>query len=374
MRHVLASALLLTVALTGCEANKETFILERLGDGVDGYSAGAKQRFVWLPEVSVRELKQDGATAEAHIYEPRIRPIICAEPSPDALSALAARLNLRLDASKGDIEAGAGFDRSVSEAVQNLTERTEMIQLLRDGYYRACEGYANGMIGEFGYGLILNQLDDLILRMSAVQVLAEQRPLPAKEADRQKLAKAEAEERAFALAEKSHDAAVWRLKKIDLEIESLERVRRDLPAKDEASPTQKAQIERIEENLAALREEQKTIDGDLKTFRSTLDSLGQRLVAAKTDAATVPGELLSSQAVAAIAKLVDGVSETSKKTTKGACLMWFSQHLGIRAKHSPDEPALATFCRAVIAASVADAQLPGWALPPELRYPQELRK
>lgn len=67
--------------------------------------------------------------------------IMCAEPSPDALSSLASEL--ALDAKyKDTLTTSLGF--SQQEAASFVGLRTQTIQLLRDGMYRLCEGYLSG--------------------------------------------------------------------------------------------------------------------------------------------------------------------------------------------------------------------------------------
>ena len=42
---------------------------------------------------------------------------------------------------------------------------------MRDNLYRACESYANGVVDNFGYALILNKIDDLMVTLVAVEAL-----------------------------------------------------------------------------------------------------------------------------------------------------------------------------------------------------------
>ena len=69
--------------------------------------------------------------------------VICAEPSPDALSAIAAQYSLgSTRASGNDIALTA----AQQETAVNIGLRTQSIQLLRDSLYRLCEGYLSGAI------------------------------------------------------------------------------------------------------------------------------------------------------------------------------------------------------------------------------------
>lgn len=77
--------------------------------------------------------------------------VVCAEPSPDALSALAFS-----GALEGDFE-GQGIKASgaISQTLGELGERTPVIQMLRDSLYRACEAHMNGLLDR-------NQYDDIL--------------------------------------------------------------------------------------------------------------------------------------------------------------------------------------------------------------------
>ena len=103
--------------------------------------------------------------------------IICAEPSPDALSqlasAVAVQAQLKVNTGETDVSASGKFEKSFTEAVQNIGKRTAAIQLLRDGLYRACEAYANDGIDDFGYALVLASIDNVMLKLVALETLAE---------------------------------------------------------------------------------------------------------------------------------------------------------------------------------------------------------
>lgn len=147
----------------GCSATDEVFQLEtvRLNEevpSVPALSSDAKQRFVFAPTVSVVEPASiDPNGDNIPVYTVNKRQIVCAEPSPDALTAIAAGLSASFEAQQGG-EGGAGaegqFTRTVSEAVRTIGDRTQTIQLIRDTLYRACEAYANGALDTFGYTLI----------------------------------------------------------------------------------------------------------------------------------------------------------------------------------------------------------------------------
>jgi len=142
-----------------------------------GVATDAKQRFIWSPRIPVRTIAWREGQLQADFER---RAIVCAEPSPDALSAIAATLDAQLSGSVNDptnlsAEARASLSRSLAETVQTIGERTETIQLLRDAFYRACESYANGAIDDFGYSLILGQIDLFMIQLLAVDALGRTR-------------------------------------------------------------------------------------------------------------------------------------------------------------------------------------------------------
>jgi len=68
--------------------------------------------------------------------------LVCAEPSPDALSAISAAFA----GSGSSQEVSAQVSGSIAEVASNIGLRTQTIQLLRDGMYRSCEAYMNGAL------------------------------------------------------------------------------------------------------------------------------------------------------------------------------------------------------------------------------------
>jgi hypothetical protein len=57
---------------------------------------------------------------------------------------------------------------SLAEAVQSVGRRTQSIQLLRDGLYRACEAYLNGAITANEYRLLLSRISAFAITLVAV--------------------------------------------------------------------------------------------------------------------------------------------------------------------------------------------------------------
>lgn len=94
--------------------------------------------------------------------------VVCAEPSPDALSAyaldLAAKAN---DASGKAISVGMGS----SESSAYVGLRTQSIQLLRDQFFRACEAYMNNAIDAGEYNLLIRRYQKQTAALLAIEQL-----------------------------------------------------------------------------------------------------------------------------------------------------------------------------------------------------------
>jgi hypothetical protein len=89
------------------------------------------------------------------------RSIICSEPSPDVAKAFSSIAALGATTPRGGIQGAYGQ----GEAVASLAGRTATAVALRDSLFRACEAYANGLIGRDAYSLILSHYPDLLVTL-----------------------------------------------------------------------------------------------------------------------------------------------------------------------------------------------------------------
>jgi hypothetical protein len=111
--------------------------------GVETLSIDAKQRVVIFGKVPAWEV--DGPDADSEANKKLIgqyQTVTCAEPSPDALSALSTSLS----GGASDVKVALNLAYSQAESAASIGLRTQSIQLLRDGMYRLCEGYAAGAV------------------------------------------------------------------------------------------------------------------------------------------------------------------------------------------------------------------------------------
>jgi hypothetical protein len=148
--------------LTGC-ANYifKTFDIDQSNESL---SLDAKQRVVLVTERGGKD---------------RNRKVVCAEPSPDALSATAASFSGSAavtiptpQGQTGSSGGSGGLAGGSSESVASLAMRTQTIQLLRDGYYRLCEAYLNGAITEKQYNVVLINIGWLMTTLLGIDGIA----------------------------------------------------------------------------------------------------------------------------------------------------------------------------------------------------------
>jgi hypothetical protein len=106
-------------------------------------------------------------TADVRMVTERQHPllrntVICTEPSPDVAKALATAVQLAAQGGNGAANGSLGFNGSSAEAAMELAGRSTALLALRDGMYRACEAYANGVIGQDAYALVLSRYGQLM--------------------------------------------------------------------------------------------------------------------------------------------------------------------------------------------------------------------
>ena len=156
-----AVAALTMMSLTGCTSYIfRTFDVDR-GDNL---SIDARQRVVLVTH-------KGGKT--------RDRTVVCTEPSPDALTAQAASGSASGSATLPSAAEGAtgqsSFSGSIagasSEAAASIAMRSQTIQLLRDGLFRACEAYMNGAIDQHQYNIVLLNIDKLMITLLGVDAI-----------------------------------------------------------------------------------------------------------------------------------------------------------------------------------------------------------
>lgn len=170
---------LLAAMLSACGANHASIYRNPVLEPGDSVLIDAKQRAILTapgPKAaatisggSAGAGGQGQAAALAHARE----ILVCAEPSPDALSAISSTFAASLG---GILPSGeqiqAALASSLSETARQLGQRNATIQLLRDGLYRQCEAYMNGLIDKAYYEQIANKYANAMVTLLAIEQLA----------------------------------------------------------------------------------------------------------------------------------------------------------------------------------------------------------
>ena len=92
---------------------------------------------------------------------------LCAEPSPDALSALAASQGIGLKSNNIDLSQAM----SLAESSGSIGLRTQSIQLMRDEMYRTCEMYLSGAISGASWESMHRRSQSLMVATLAIEQL-----------------------------------------------------------------------------------------------------------------------------------------------------------------------------------------------------------
>jgi len=165
----LLSTIVLLV-LAGCSANQNAVYRATDGAATPTTRVDAKQRF--LVSTPARLSSPLGGTADQRFNEPT--NIICTEPSPDAILVLSsafagsAGANItRRDSTAIAAQLNLAMSRIESGGYVGL--QTQTIQLLRDGMYRLCEGYAAGALSAGDFKKLQRRYQSVMLALLAIE-------------------------------------------------------------------------------------------------------------------------------------------------------------------------------------------------------------
>lgn len=103
-------------------------------------------------------------------------PVVCADPSPDSLSAYAFDL-----AAQGSLPTGKSVTTNLgsSESSAFVGLRTQSIQLLRDQFFRACEAYLNRAASAGEYNFLIRRYQKQTAALLAIEQLTSMISVPA---------------------------------------------------------------------------------------------------------------------------------------------------------------------------------------------------
>ena len=140
----LVSVLAISSLVTGCSF---------LEDDIDrGYAQRSLLTPVTFTAADVRIITQRSRNGQ----------IVCTEPSPDVAKALSAAASASGQGGNGSATGSLAAGGASAEAALALAGRSTALLGLRDGLYRACEAYANGVIGADAYALVLSRYGQLM--------------------------------------------------------------------------------------------------------------------------------------------------------------------------------------------------------------------
>jgi hypothetical protein len=102
----------------------------------------------------------------------RNRKIVCTEPPPDVAKALSTAFAASASGSGPSGASGSGsLSNATAESLAELTGRVPGLIALRDALFRACEGYANGMIGDSTYSLVTSRYGELLVTLMLAEAV-----------------------------------------------------------------------------------------------------------------------------------------------------------------------------------------------------------
>ena len=116
------------------------------------------------PTALIMDIKERGIyTRKVKQKDEGERMVLCAEPSPDALSATSGAGNAGY--------GGATLGVQVATTAAYVGLRTQTIQLLRDAMYRLCEATLNEQISKGQYMELFKALEDDMITLLAIEQL-----------------------------------------------------------------------------------------------------------------------------------------------------------------------------------------------------------
>jgi hypothetical protein len=182
------------VALSGCSALTspiEKPIIEDHSGNLGTFATVAERRMVITK-------KDYSNVAGKDVYESKF----CAEPPPDATQSIASALTAALSGNaaglKAKPEVSVEFAKSLETTAKSLFQRSQGIQLFRDGLYNLCQAYLNGAVDTAQYNTLYAALlttasviiKDEVAKMPSVPILRAEEAATASEAAKDAAVKA----------------------------------------------------------------------------------------------------------------------------------------------------------------------------------------
>lgn len=240
------------------------------------------------------------------------KPIVCAEPSPDALTVLAAGFAAQGQASSGD---GGSLAASIAESGGSIGLRTQSIQLLRDGFYRLCESYLSGAISAEEYDIVQRRYQANMIGILAIEQLTGTVRPPAVTLGSK--ASADAGTNLAGLRQLRTDATK-KIEQIDKDIQTI---------KDDKTINEddkKTKIETLEENKKLLQEDVKAYDVAIEKARSAVSTASAD---GQFETIAVDSSRFQGENVEHVANAVESIAKTILRSdySPQLCFSWFRE-------------------------------------------------
>ncbi|HEY9108152.1 MAG TPA: hypothetical protein VIN58_15825 [Roseateles sp.] len=303
--------LLICHALGGC-AYLTTYTRSVDLTGTNSVSMDVKQRVVFS---QLRSGKEGHSEAK----------VVCAEPSPDALTILG--VSGGLDLSSSSKQASVGATAALAESGAFVGLRTQSIQLLRDAMYRLCEGYAGSAVEPNDFISMQRRYQSTMMGLIAIEQLT--RPVVAGQVALASRVVATAGPNALLdKAEARYDEKAAERQKADeaqiAAADKVEKAEADVAGKqaavktatDDAAKTSTAEeLAKASHALETAKQEEAAKGRALKEATKALKQAEQDLIAARTGAsAAAAGEVMATRGSdgpteAAIKEVADSVED-----------------------------------------------------------------
>jgi len=152
---------LLPILLGGCGGNfSSIFRTFDVANTKQSIVIDAKQRVIIVSQPPPWKDK------EGMVYN--YRPIVCAEPSPDALSVLSAAFSASGESQQQFLVRLAG---TLNENSSSIGLRTQTITILRDAMYRLCEGYLGEALTATSFERLQRRYQNAMVGLLAIEQL-----------------------------------------------------------------------------------------------------------------------------------------------------------------------------------------------------------
>lgn len=170
MHNLKFAILVLPWLLSGCANWSSVHHTFKAGNEYpESISIDAKQRVVIATTKQTSTYNASGnKEKEAIIYR------ACAEPSPDAISALASSLAGNGELTSEKLQAALKLQGAISQTETSsfVGIRTQTIQLLRDGMYRLCEAYMSDALDQRSYNRLQRRYQNLMMGLLSIEQLS----------------------------------------------------------------------------------------------------------------------------------------------------------------------------------------------------------